>query len=68
MKQYLRKRKNVTDWQDSMNSGTFTTYLSDFLFHEDGARAKRNFKFKGDVDLICNEPAPPIRVTIIRLI
>ena len=60
LKVYLKERKNVTDWEESMNDGTFRKYLSDFLYHEDGAQAKRNFLFAGNAEVECDEPAPEI--------
>ena len=39
-------------------------YLSDFLHHEDGAQSKKDFKFEGDEDVECDEPAPEIKVSI----
>ena len=60
LKVYLKERKNVTDWEESMNDGTFPKYLSDFLYHEDGAQAKRKFLFAGGAKVECDEPAPEI--------
>jgi hypothetical protein len=62
LKKYLKKRKGVDDWKDSINDGSFQMHLSDFLYHTDGAQSKRSFKFVGDVDLECSEPSPPIKV------
>ena len=42
----------------------FRRYLSDFLHHEDGAQSKKDFKFDGDEDVECDEPAPEIKVNI----
>ena len=47
LKQYLKKRKGVSDWRDSIRDDTFRQYLSDFLHHEDGAQSKKDFKFEG---------------------
>ena len=60
LKVYLKERKNVTNWEESMNDGTFPKYLSDFLYHEDGAQAKRKFLFAGGAEVECDEPAPEI--------
>lgn len=62
LKSYLKERKGVSDWKDSMRDGTFRRYLSDFLHHEDGAQSKKDFKFEGDEEVECDEPAPQIRV------
>ena len=43
-------------------------YLSDFLHHEDGAQSKKDFKFAGDAEVECDEPAPEIKSVILGTI
>ena len=61
MKRYMAEEKEVAEWRDAFESGNFPLYLSDFLFHKDGAQ-EREKSFKFDGELVCNEPAPPIKV------
>lgn len=44
-----------------MTKSEFPMLLSDFLHSSEGSRYKSNFEFDGD--LVCGEPAPPIRVS-----
>jgi len=74
-KEYLRWRGSwwlgLTKWalkkddynrkEDIMTKSVFPMVLSDFLHSSEGARYKRNFEFDGE--LVCGEPAPPIRVS-----
>ena len=61
LKRYMAEEKEVAEWRDAFESGHFPLYLSDFLFHKDGAQ-EREKSFKFDGELVCNEPAPPIKV------
>ena len=61
MKRYMAKEKDVEDWREAFESGKFPLYFSDFLFHKDGAQ-EREKSFKFDGELVCAEPAPPIKV------
>ena len=44
-----------------MTKSEFSMVLSDFLHSSEGARFKTDFEFDGE--LVCGEPAPPIRVS-----
>ena len=57
----MKEHKDVEDWREAFESGKFTLYFSDFLFHKDGAQ-EREKSFKFDGELVCNEPVPPIKV------
>ena len=44
-----------------MSKSEFSMVLSDFLHSSEGAKFKTDFEFDGE--LVCGEPAPPIRVS-----
>ena len=58
LKEYITKQRNITRWQDSFLHDNFPMYLSDFLYHEEGAMYRDNFRFEGEIS--CNVKAPPI--------
>ena len=62
LKGYARNKKNITRWQDFSNPEDFSMILSDFLFSKGGVSYKNKFRFDGQ--LICNQPAPPITVSL----
>jgi len=55
------KKDNYTRVEDLMTKSEFPMLLSDFLHSSQGSRYKTNFEFDGE--LVCGEPAPPIRVS-----
>jgi hypothetical protein len=61
LKEFAVYKKNFTRWQDFVNPTDFPIVLSDFLFSNDGANYKADFKLNGS--LICREPAPAILAT-----
>ena len=63
LRKYLQETVGFEDWRDAFdNVDDFRLYLSDFLFHPDGAQSRKNFRWSGDQDLVCGEPAPNIKV------
>ena len=69
-KSYLAEDKNVTDWRATVeeeegqgmgSAGNFSLHLSGFLFSKAGSKYKKNFLFSGE--LLCNSPAPEIKVS-----
>ena len=61
LKEFMRKRKNASDWRATIIDGSFATYLSDFLLHRDGGENKDKFTF--EKELVCGEPASGIKVS-----
>ena len=55
------KKDNYTKVEDIMSKSEFSMVLSDFLHSSEGAKFKTDFEFDGE--LVCGEPAPPIRVS-----
>jgi Niemann-Pick C1 protein len=58
LKDFMRKKRNVTDWRTTFADDSLRLHLSDYLHREEGAQDKINFEF--EVDLECNVPAPNI--------
>ena len=63
--------KNLTDWREAFegddeedSSELFSGYLSDFLFTPEGGVSTNNFRWAGDGELVCGEPAPNISVQL----
>ena len=63
--------KNLTDWREAFegddeedSSELFSGYLSDFLFAPEGGVSTNNFRWAGDGELVCGEPAPNISVQL----
>ncbi len=62
---YLQEVKSIDDWRtmfpsEGRENGSFPMMLSSFLFSRQGSKYKKNFIFKEP--LVCNQPAPPIKV------
>ena len=64
LKEYATQKKNFTSWEDFANPTDFEMILSDFLFSPYGFNYKSSFKFEDD--LVCDEPAPRIKVRQFR--
>ena len=62
-KDYLKEKKNITDWRTVRDDGSFPMQISNFLFSQSGAQYKPKFHFEEEV--ICNQPASMI--TVIKL-
>jgi Niemann-Pick C1 protein len=60
LKVFLAEKRNISNWRDAFNDpNTFRLYLSDFLFHTDGAQNIINIKF--EEELVCGDPASAIK-------
>ena len=71
LKNYLITGKNLTDWREAFEVGEegedselFSGYLSDFMFTPEGGVSTNNFRWAGDGELVCGEPAPNISVQL----
>ncbi len=61
LKDFMLKKRNVTDWRQAVEDGSIRLHLSDYLHREEGAQDKINFEFDGELE--CNVPAPLIKAT-----
>ncbi len=59
-KHYVKEQYDLSDWREAFENDSMQIYMSDFLFHNDGAESQPYFKFDGQLN--CNEPAPNITV------
>ena len=63
LRKYLQEKVGFEDWRDAFDDvDEFRLHLSDFLFHAEGAQSRKNFRWSGDQDLVCGQPAPDIKV------
>ena len=72
-KDFLNSTHGIADWRDVFEHDdgegrgqhrSFPRHLSDFLHHAEGGKSKHSFKFADE--LVCDEPAPEIKVLIGR--
>ena len=68
LRKYLQDKVGFEDWRDAFNDEEdFSLHLSDFLFSPEGAQSRKNFRWSGDQELVCGDPAPNIKVLEYRM-
>ena len=49
LKNFMREKRNITDWRATFEDDSLAKHLSDFLHREEGAQDVINFKVSGEI-------------------